>query len=243
MSPLTPRSRPLLLACLALGSMLLAACARSVDPAGPGTPGAGGSGPADQPVTSDLVSPVGGDLRRDSPWYLLGGTLPSSSDTPTVTMTFGTAQVGGRAYVNAWSAPYTATPSGGLTLGPIAATRMAGPPEAMAAEQEFLDLLATVDGYAAVQAGELYLFDGDRNVLTFSATPAQMPTVSASTTALAARVVGMSQAQARRAVEAAGRTFRVVSRDGEALVVTDDYRTDRINATVVDGTVTSTTVG
>lgn len=230
------------LACLLLIPPLLAACARSADPASPGPGDAASAG--DQPVSSDMVAPVGGDLRVGSPWYLLGGVVASDPGTSPVTLTFTADQVGGRAAVNAWSASYSATSSGGLTLGPIAVTSMAGPPQAMSAEKEFLDVLATVDGYTTVAAGELYLFSADSNVLTFSSVqPAGEPTVSARTRALAAEVVGMSEARARAAVQAADATFRVVSRDGTALPVTDDYRTNRVNVTLVGGTVTEATVG
>jgi hypothetical protein len=74
--------------------------------------------------------------------------------------------------------------------------------------------------------------------------PVDDPTaISDETRALAASVVGISEASAKRTVEKANHTFRVVERDGEQFVVTEDYSTTRINVTVHNGKVTEATVG
>ena len=103
-----------------------------------------------------------------------------------------------------------------------------------------------MDGYTTVAAGELYLFAGDVNVLVYSVAP-QPPaddlTITEETEALAASVVGMAETQAQETVEAADHTWRVVARDGVSFPVTEDYSPTRINATIVDGTVTETTIG
>jgi hypothetical protein len=52
-------------------------------------------------------------------------------------------------------------------------------------------------------------------------------------------VVGMSEDAAITAIEATGLVARVVERDGEALMVTMDYREDRVSLTVIDGVVTA----
>ena len=190
-----------------------------------------------------MVKPVGGDLRIGEPWYLVGGMLEQSPSTD-VTLTFEETTVGGQGPVNSYSADYTATSTGGLTFGVFASTLMAGPDADMAAEAELLATLDKVDGYTTVEAGELYLFDGDMNVLTYSATPVTAePTISDATQKLAAEVLGMPEAEAQAAVEGAGLTYRVVSRDGKALAVTDDYSVTRINVAIVDGTVTEATIG
>lgn len=236
------RRRSLALALSAVLSVALAgACAQSgdVSPASGGSAGAG-----DQPVGSDMVTPVGGDLRVGQPWYLVGASVSSVAMPDGITMTFAEDSVGGQAPVNSWSAGYTATEGGGLELGPIASTLMAGPDEAMRAEEAYFALLELVDGYTAVAAGELYLFDDQAQVLTFSATPQPSePEISDATLAVAEDVVGMTEAEAQAAVEDAGLAFRVVSRDGEGLAVTDDYVVTRVNATIVDGVVTETSVG
>jgi hypothetical protein len=61
--------------------------------------------------------------------------------------------------------------------------------------------------------------------------------------AVADDVVGMSEDEAVRTIEAAGMVARTVERDGEAFMVTEDYRTDRINLTVAQARVTRTEVG
>ena len=190
-----------------------------------------------------MVEPVGGDLRIGKPWYLVGGMLEESPSSD-VTLTFEERTVGGTGPVNSYSADYTATSSGGLTLGVFASTLMAGPEAEMAAEAELLATLDTVDGYTTVGAGELYLFDGDMNVLTYSATPViAEPAIAKATEKLSEEVVGLPQDEAQAAIEGAGLTYRVVARDGKALVATDDYSVTRINVAVDDGTVTEATIG
>lgn len=56
-------------------------------------------------------------------------------------------------------------------------------------------------------------------------------------------LIGLSEADAQAATENAGRPWRVVSIDGEALAVTKDLIPDRVNATLVDGIVTETSLG
>jgi hypothetical protein len=53
----------------------------------------------------------------------------------------------------------------------------------------------------------------------------------------ATAIVGRPLDEATRAARAAGCDVRVVIEDGEALAVTDDFRPDRINVVVADGTV------
>jgi heat shock protein HslJ len=222
---------------------LLASCARTGDASTPAADPASGAAGGDAAVSSDMVTPVGGDLRIGEPWYLVGGMLETSPSTD-VTLTFEEQTVGGQGPVNSYSADYSATATGGLTLGVFASTLMAGPDADMAAEAELLATLQQVDGYTTVEAGELYLFDGDMNVLTYSATPVTAePTISDATQEMAADVVGLPEAEAQAAVEGAGLTFRVVSRDGESFAVTDDYSLTRINVVVVDGAVTEATIG
>jgi hypothetical protein len=60
---------------------------------------------------------------------------------------------------------------------------------------------------------------------------------------MAATLVGLSESEAVDTAKANGWESRVVSRDGEALAVTMDYRMDRVNLTIVDGVVTKSAVG
>lgn len=56
-------------------------------------------------------------------------------------------------------------------------------------------------------------------------------------------LVGLSLVDARTVAEANGFALRVVSRDGKRGMVTQDYRTDRINVSVVDDKVTKVSIG
>jgi heat shock protein HslJ len=229
---------------LVLATGLLAACAQSTDPAAsPGS--ADPAAPGDQSVSSDMVTPVGGDLRIGQAWYLVGTSLSSTVMPEGITITFEAETVGGQAPVNTWFASYTAEPDGALQLDQMGTTLMAGPDEAMAAEQAYFALLDEVDGYTAVEAGELYLFDDQANVLVYSVNPPvdDPMAITDATAALAAEVVGMTEAEAQAAVEAADHVFRVGARDGEQFALTEDYVVTRITVTVQDGAVTEATIG
>jgi heat shock protein HslJ len=225
---------------LVLCTGLLAACSTTTQPAAPIS-----SGDPDLPTSSDMVTPVGGDLRIGETWYLTWAAGDSPRAGADVTMTFEDESVGGQAPVNTYSAGYTTTSSGAIELGPIASTLMAGEPDAMQAEAEFFALLEAVDGYTTVSAGEMYLFDGDLQTMAFSLTPGvpDDPTISEEAEALAASVIGLTEAEAQRTVEEAGYSFRVVSRDGVGLAITEDYSVTRINVSVVADRVTDSYVG
>ncbi len=60
---------------------------------------------------------------------------------------------------------------------------------------------------------------------------------------LAGTLVGMPADEAEQAVTEAGFVWRVASVDGEPRALTMDYRTDRINAELVEDEVTRVTVG
>ncbi len=108
-----------------------------------------------------MVRPVGGDLRIGETWHLVGTFLSSVVMPPDLTVTFEKDRVGGPGPVNSWSAHYTATPDGDLTLSDMVSTLKAATDDAlMRAEDTYFKLLDAVDGYTAVEGGELYLFDG-----------------------------------------------------------------------------------
>lgn len=51
--------------------------------------------------------------------------------------------------------------------------------------------------------------------------------------------IGKTEAEAAKLAEERGLVTRVVSRDGEAMIVTEDHRVDRVNLDVNDGVVTA----
>jgi len=73
--------------------------------------------------------------------------------------------------------------------------------------------------------------------------PAVDPSDAVIADADAAALVGSSEAEATDAAKSKGWDVRVVSRDGEDFNVTMDYRSDRVNLTIVDDVVTASTVG
>lgn len=56
-------------------------------------------------------------------------------------------------------------------------------------------------------------------------------------------IIGFTEAEAKVAVETAGLVMRISSRDGNHLVLTRDYRTDRLNVDLVDGKVKRAWIG
>lgn len=56
-------------------------------------------------------------------------------------------------------------------------------------------------------------------------------------------LVGLSESEARRRVEAAGWRFRVLEIDGVGQASTADLRDDRVNVSLMAGTVTDADVG
>lgn len=193
---------------------------------------------------SSAVQPVGGDLRDGQTWYLIGSTIDPAPPSDGLALTFEGDTVSGEGPINTWFGPFTAAPDGSLDIGPLASTKMSGTDEEMAAETAYLAALESVDGYAAVDSGELYLFSGDELVLTYSAVPAgEDPTITPETEALAESLVGMSEADAEAAVSAANHELRVGARDGEQFPLTEDFRPKRITITLEKGVVTEAKPG
>lgn len=56
-------------------------------------------------------------------------------------------------------------------------------------------------------------------------------------------LIGLPEADAVAAVEAAGFEARIVARDGEYFAVTADYRVDRVNLEIVDEVITAASIG
>lgn len=56
-------------------------------------------------------------------------------------------------------------------------------------------------------------------------------------------LIGLVESAAFEFVQEHGFTPRIVARDGNHFICTQDYRTDRVNLTVVDNKVTRWTIG
>ena len=111
------------------------------------------------------------DSLRSGTWTLaeLNGAAVNSPRNPP-SLTFEGERVTGSTGVNQLSAPYTATPtsaSGGIiAFADFITTKMAGPPEAMNLEQQFVAALAEADEFSA-DANTLTLLSDGKPVLQF----------------------------------------------------------------------------
>jgi heat shock protein HslJ len=209
--------------------------------------------PADGSEPTGVAESIGPqvDPLAGTTWELSASSL-DSIDLATfgITAEFAEGTLSGRAPVNSYNAAYEVDGEA-IEIGPIASTKMAGEPAAMAAEGAFFALLSTVTGFEQ-SSEELVLLAEEAAVLEFEPAGAegtggeeQAPVTEeeAATAAFAETVVGMSAQEAQDAVEAEGLTYRVLSEDGQENAVTADYRSDRINVEIEDGTVTAATVG
>lgn len=95
---------------------------------------------------------------------IAGSAALSGPDAPEVTAVFASSTVSGSAGVNKYSASYTTTSGGGITISTPTATTMAGPPAWMTQEQAYFTALAKATRYAAT-ANALTLTDDQGTVL------------------------------------------------------------------------------
>lgn len=102
-------------------------------------------------------------------------TLAASSETQTdltalgIGAEFDGTRMAGFSGVNSYTGPYEASTDGTFEGGPFAATMMAGPPQAMAAETAYLKLLDAVEEFE-IADGKLTLKTGEGKTLTYQAT-------------------------------------------------------------------------
>ena len=104
-------------------------------------------------------------------WRLSAWSV-SSIDPSKVTITaqISEGRIAGNSGVNSYSGACTLGPGGAFSAGPLIATKMAGPAEAMRAESAFLILLGQARAYK-VAGDTLFLYDRKGNVsLAFSST-------------------------------------------------------------------------
>ena len=148
--------RVLAVALVALALPLLAACGSSADGAAP-SPG--------QPIGGN---PAGGADLAGTSWVLASGPFAGDIAGAGITLTFADGQASGTGGVNQYSGTYTSSADGALQFGPFAVTEMAGDPDAMALEQEYLTALAQTFGYTS-DGTTLTLFGAADQVMEFTA--------------------------------------------------------------------------
>lgn len=94
-----------------------------------------------------------------TPWSVTGWTVPGVDPVPfRITVLFQDGRVSGRSGVNRYSGAYGIGPSTTFFVGELVTTEMAGPPEAMDAEQTFRTLLTSARTYRR-EGGVLILGD------------------------------------------------------------------------------------
>ncbi len=118
----------------------------------------GGCASADAPDPADL----------EGTWALeaFGGATDLVDARPGVTteITFADSQVTGSGGVNTFNGSYETPGDDALTFGPLASTRMAGPPEAMEQEADFFAALEDTEHFE-FNDGKLVLSDQGNNTL------------------------------------------------------------------------------
>lgn len=161
-----------------------------------------------------------------------------------ITAVFEEGTMSGKAPVNSYTAPYEVEADTEIQIGPVAATKMAGPPAAMAAEGAYFALLDQVSGFV-VSSEQLQLIANGEPVLVYEPATADEPSdpAAAQAESVATSVVGLSAEEAEKVVAEAGLTYRVIAEDGVFNAVTSDYNPARVNVEITGGKVTSASVG
>ena len=96
-------------------------------------------------------------------WKLVGWSISSINPADvTITAKFAGGRISGSGGVNSYSGPCRFGPGDALSVGPIAATEMAGPEPAMRAEAAYLRLLGQIRSYSMAD-GKLTLYDDDED--------------------------------------------------------------------------------
>ena len=114
------------------------------------------------------AQPSGGIDLDGTAWVLEGGPFTGDVAGAGITLEFADGQASGSGGINRYSGTYTASPEGSLQFGMFAVTEMAGDPDAMALEQEYLTVLSQTFGYTA-DGPSLTLFGVADQVLSFTA--------------------------------------------------------------------------
>lgn len=202
---------------------------------------------AEETQSKETLAP-GEDPLVGTSWTLKSAESTTADLTAfPITASFAEGVMSGQAPVNTYTAAYEVEGDTEIRFGPVASTKMAGAPEAMAAEGAYFALLEQVTGFV-VSDEELQLIAASEPVLVFTPAPDKGASGSADPAEAAAReaaesIVGMPAEEAEKAVLAAGLTWRVIAEEGDFKAVTSDYIPSRVNVELNDGKVTTATVG
>lgn len=121
------------------------------------------------PSTGEIVGaqPAGGINLDGTSWVLESGPFTGDVAASGITLEFAGGLASGSGGVNRYTGGFTSTPEGSLQFDAFAVTAMAGDPDAMALEQEYLTVLSQTFGYTADDTS-LTLFGVADQVLTFT---------------------------------------------------------------------------
>jgi heat shock protein HslJ len=115
------------------------------------------------------AQPTGGADLAGTSWVLTGGPFTSGDPAASgITLEFADTDLSGSSGVNTYFGGYTSSSDGSLQIGALASTEMAGDPDAMALEQEYLTALQSIFGYT-IADGTLTLVGAADQVLTYAA--------------------------------------------------------------------------
>ena len=147
---------------------LLAACGDAGDPREQGRD-TRPAREAELPAMPGEAAPVMVQVPERNAWQVVSVnalSLPPGARRPTLQLDADSGQVSGFAGVNRFGGSYELG-ADHLSFGALAATRMAGPPGLMAAEQIYLEALSRVDGWR-MRDDRLELLVGDTVLMGFA---------------------------------------------------------------------------
>lgn len=189
--------------------------------------------PSPSPETPSVTTTLPPELLPGEDWRLVAATTAVDPAPFTVTLRFDSGSISGQAPVNRYNAGVEVS-GDTIRVAGVTSTKMAGPEDAMAAEQAYFAALAEVRTWEV--GDQMLTLSNDTGPLLVYAAPG-------SPAEFAMTLVGLTTKQAKAKIAEQGYEARVVSVDGDVRPVTMDYRPDRINLTIVDGVVTQATQG
>jgi heat shock protein HslJ len=119
-----------------------------------------------------LLAACGGSSAESAQTEAVSGLVAAAVDSVDlsafgITIAFTDTEVSGMSGVNRYAGGFTSSPEGAMDFGQLVVTAMAGPDDAMQAEQVYLAALDTVTGYSVTDAG-LSLYADEQEILVYT---------------------------------------------------------------------------
>lgn len=110
----------------------------------------------------------GNETLSGTRWRLTAWSVSSlEAANYSITADFGASDISGFAAVNNYGGPCLITRGGGISIGQLQSTLMAGADDAMRAESLYFELLAQVRGYSVTDTTLTMMDEGNHEVLIF----------------------------------------------------------------------------